>query len=129
MFKRLCVCLAISFGILSMTGCMQPKPNIYYWGNYEQLVHDMYLKPGSADAPTQIEKLSSDLQNAESRGLKIHPGLYAQLGFMYALEGRMVEMESAFNQEKSLFPESTIFIDGLLKRAKRQGDMNSVSAY
>ncbi len=114
--NKLSVLILIS--ALFITGCATNK-EIYYWGDYEQLIYNSYTKPGSADSTTQIERLNRDIQKAESKGKQVPPGIYAHLAFLYALEGKDSQSQSAFEQEKNLYPESAVFIDGLLRRAKQ----------
>ncbi len=104
--------------VFLVAGCATNK-EMYYWGEYEQLIHDAYVKPGSADPQTQIEKLNTDIQKTESLGKKVAPGIYAHLGFLYAVQGKNSQSKAAFMEEKSLYPESKIFIDGMLDRAKK----------
>jgi len=104
--------------ILLMAGCATNN-NIYYWGKYEQLIRDAYIKPGSADAATQIEKLNEDIQIAEAMGKRVAPGIYAHLGFLYALEGNDSQSIAAFKQEQALYPESNTLIEGMLNRARQ----------
>lgn len=99
-----------------LAGCASNK-NLYYWGHYEPLIYDMYVKPGKADPGTQIEKLTGDIQKAQGRDKTIPPGVYAHLGFMYAIQGNLGRAEEAFNEEKALYPESVVFIDGMMDRA------------
>lgn len=99
-----------------VTGCATDK-EIYYWGEYEELIHDAYVKPGSADPQTQIEKLSADLQKAEAMGKKTAPGIYAHLGYLYAIQGKDSQSKSAFMEELALYPESSVFINGMMNRA------------
>ena len=98
-------------------GCVSAPKDHYYWGNYEALILAMYAEQGSADPVMQIEKLTADLQQAESIGKPAPPGLYAHLGFMYAMNGDVSQAEVAFNEERELFPESAVFIDGMMERA------------
>ena len=105
-------------GLFLITGCVTNQ-EMYYWGEYEQLIHDAYVKPGSADPETQIEKLSTDIQKTESLGKKSAPGIYAHLGYLYAIQGKDSQSMAAFMEEKSLYPESIVFIDGMLDRAKK----------
>ena len=107
-------------GVLLMSGCATNKP-LYHWGDYEQLILSSYTKPGEADAATQIQKLTADIQLAESSGQKVAPGVFAQLGLMYAEQGQQLDSIKAFEQEKTQFPESALFIDGLMERAKKAG--------
>ena len=103
---------------LTSTGCAT-RHDHYYWGNYEPLIYEMYLHPGAADAPTQIDKLTADIDKAHSLGKPVPPGVYAHLGFMYAIAGKIDMAESAFGQEKANYPESAVLIDGMMQRARK----------
>ncbi|PCI49503.1 DUF4810 domain-containing protein [Thalassolituus oleivorans] len=101
--------------LMTLTGCAGKK-EIFYWGEYEGLVYDMYINPGSADTTTQISKLTTDIQKAEAKDMPIAPGINAHLGYMYVLEGDIGQAKAAFLTEKTLFPESASFIDGMMSR-------------
>ena len=107
----LCIFLAV--------GCATNK-EMYYWGDYEKLIHDAYIKPGSADPATQIEKIKTDIQKSELKGKRVAPGIYAHLGYLYALEGKDSQSKAAFKQEQTLYPESKVFIEGMLNRATQK---------
>lgn len=98
-------------------GCASAPKGHYYWGHYEALLLEMYTEPGSADPLAQIEKLTEDLQQAENFGKPPPPGFYAHLGLMYAMNGNESQAEAAFLLERELFPESAVFIDGMMERA------------
>ncbi|VAW84486.1 hypothetical protein MNBD_GAMMA16-1618 [hydrothermal vent metagenome] len=104
--------------VFLITGCATNQ-EMYYWGEYEQLIHNAYIEPGSADPQTQIEKLEADIQKTEALGKKSPPGIYAHLGFLYAVQGKNSQSKAAFMEERSLYPESRTFIDGMLARAKQ----------
>ena len=114
---------------LFLAGCATNQNTLYYWGEYETLIHDMYLEPGTADTNTQVQKLTADIQKAEANGKAVPPGVYAHLGFMYALLGNLGLSEDAFNEEKARFPESTVFIDGMMKRAMKNKEANHASIH
>ncbi len=105
--------------LLLLGGCAT-QGNQYYWGEYEPLIYDMYVNPGAADTDTQVEKLTLTIQQAQSYGMQIPPGLYAHLGMMYAKQGNPALAVEALNEEKAHYPESAKFIDGLMVRAKLQ---------
>ena len=108
------VFLTIALSTL-LAGC-EATP-LYHWGEYESLIYIGYTQPGSADANTQIEKLVADIQKADSLGKKVAPGIFAHLAYMYAKEGEVAKSNDAFVNEKSLYPESVKFIDGMMSRA------------
>ncbi len=101
-----------------MAGCAT-RPDIYYWGEYEQLIYDAYMEPGSADTATQIEKLTADIQEAAATGKRVPPGIHAHLGFLYAMEGKDSQSKAEFKQEEALYPESIPLIEGMLNRARQ----------
>ena len=102
--------------IVLTTGCAN-NSSLYYWDNYEPMIYKMYNKPGEATPQIQIDHLSVDIQQAENNGKPIPPGLYAHLGMMYAAVGNMSDAMASFEQEKALFPESAVLIDGMMSRA------------
>lgn len=116
--SRLVVGLAC---LVLLTGCSTNK-SLYHWGAYQQVILDSYVQPGSADSLTQINTLIADIQKAEASEANIPPGLYAQLGLMYAQQGMSQDSKLAFLKEKELFPESSRFIDGLINSDKLKGN-------
>ena len=121
MNKKTWVLLALVSMILT-AGCAARQQDLYYWGEYEQLIHDAYMKPGAADTTTQIEKLTADIEKASATGKRVPPGIYAHLGFLYAMEGKDSQSKAAFKQEQTLYPESIPLIEGMLKRAGQNGE-------
>jgi len=103
--------------LMLLTACAPQTHNIYYWGAYEPLLYDMYATPGKADPATQIERLNADIQQAAADGKPVPPGLYAHLGSMYAELGQGAAAKAALLEEQRRYPESSLFIQGLLERA------------
>lgn len=118
------ILLASCVLFLLLSGC-ETTNDQYYWGNYEELVYEMYTKPGKATPEVQIEKLNRDIQYASNNGKYIAPGIYAHLGFMYAAVNMERLSKEAFHKEMELYPDSRVLIEGMLKRAeestKRKG--------
>jgi len=88
----------------------------------------MYVEPGSADSSLQILQLNEDIEMAESSGKPVPPGVYAHLGFMYAIEGSVTASNDAFSEEKIRFPESAVFIDGMMDRVKKTMEKRDVTS-
>jgi hypothetical protein len=106
-------------GLLLVSGCTQKQP-IYRWGVYESLLYDMYTKPGKADPGTQVAKLSEDIERTQTEGKRVPPGVHAHLGYMYYLQGRTDNAQAEFETERELFPESSTFVEGILKRLRKE---------
>ena len=76
----------------------------------------MYLKPGEADPATQVDLLVQDIERAQASDQRVPPGVHAHLGYLYFNQGKLDLSREEFMIEKRLFPESTVFIDGILER-------------
>ncbi|MCP4353079.1 MAG: DUF4810 domain-containing protein [Desulfobacterales bacterium] len=104
--------LVLFFTVVLLCGGCVAK-TMYYWGEYEDIVYDMYMTPGKADPLTQIEKLTKDIQRAEKEKKPVPPGIYMHLGMIYAMEGNFALAKNAFEEEKRRYPESTVLINRL----------------
>ena len=115
---RFALLAASALAVLS-SACAQPT-SLYRWGEYESLVYDMYMRPGNADPTTQIAKLTADIERTDAEGQHVPPGVHAHLGYLYYGQGQVDAAYEQFTIEKTLFPESAVFIDGVLARMKKQ---------
>jgi len=114
---RIALIAATLFAVLS-SACTQTTL-LYRWGEYESLVYDMYIRPGKADPTTQIAKLNEDVERTKAEGAEVPPGVHAHLGYLYYGQGQLDAAYEQFTIEKTLFPESAAFIDGVLTRMKK----------
>ncbi|CAJ9606086.1 DUF4810 domain-containing protein [Burkholderia pseudomallei] len=101
-------------GVL-LAGCAanQPKP-LYQWGGYQPQVYE-YFK-GQKSPEDQIDALEKALQQIRAKGNRPPPGFEAHLGMLYASVGKEQQAEQSFQAEKASFPESSPFMDFLLKK-------------
>jgi hypothetical protein len=107
---------AILLSALLFAGCTPPPKPLYYWGEYEDLLYSMYLNTGEADTTTQVAKLTEDMQKTRDNGQQVPPGVHAHLGYMHYLLGNAGPALAEFETEKQLYPESTVFMDRLIKQ-------------
>ncbi len=103
--------------LATAAGC---RRDLYSWGPYEDSVYSLYLRADEYDVPVHVEWLSRHLGQAESEGENVPPGFHAHLGYLYYLSGNDSAAVEHLEAEKAKFPESAIFIDGLLERRKRE---------
>jgi hypothetical protein len=102
--------------LLLVTGCASgPKP-LYYWGSYQNQLYG-HLK-GESSPDEQIAKLEEDIEKAASENLPLPPGFQAHLALLYGDTGNSEKMRRNLEAEKQQFPESSTFIDFLLKKFK-----------
>ena len=110
-------CLPVLMVII-VGGCTS-TPSLYDWGEYESLIHDMYVEPAKASPEIQIQALNRLVIKSTEKGQKVAPGIYAHLGMMYAANGDSTLSQQAFEQEMLLYPESSTLINGMLTRANK----------
>lgn len=100
-----------------ITGCVQqPKP-LYNYGNYSDSYYS-YKKNVSPESTLALEmsiKQVIDKAN-ESESGRVPPGMYANLGYLQLKAGKTSEAIENFTKEKITYPESSFFMDKMIKR-------------
>jgi hypothetical protein len=104
--------------VLLLSGCANNQ-TMYHWGNYENLVYEMYKNPGKATPDQQLNILRKDIEIAASKGKAVPPGVYAHMGMLYASIGDSEQARQSLNEELACYPESAIFVDGMLNRLEK----------
>jgi hypothetical protein len=113
------ICKAVLLTLVvsaALTGCKTTEP-LYHYGDYQQTVYS-YFKGNETSASEQIGVLEQAIEMAGTKGKAIAPGVHAHLGMLYFESGSPEQGSMHFEQEKALFPESTVYIDFLLKSAR-----------
>lgn len=108
--------MAAVMGSVLLAGCAAPQKSLYQWEQYQPQVYQ-YFKGEPKEA--QIEALERDLQKIRAANGTPPPGYHAHLGLLYSTIGKDDQMVQAFQTEKALFPESSTYIDFLMKNIKR----------
>lgn len=104
---------------LLLTGCAAPTtPPLYQWNGYQPQVYE-YFK-GKTSPQEQIDALEKALQEIRAKGNTPPPGFHAHLGMLYASIGDAQRAGQEFQAEKQLFPESSSYMDFLMKKKSVQ---------
>lgn len=101
---------------LSLVGCANQN-NLYRWGGYEDNLYAAYKDPTKAEAMRL--KLESHIQETEKAGLKVAPGLYAELGTMYLQSGAQRKAIDYYALERKAWPESTQLMTAMIQNLER----------
>lgn len=110
----------VSIVVVSLlTACASPAPSLYQWGSYEQQVYAIYNDPGKVPPEQQIGKLEEDYQKARATSKSVPPGFHAHLGYLYFGVGKLDQARQSFATEKSLFPESAVYMDRILAKLNK----------
>jgi hypothetical protein len=98
----------------ALAGCAAgPKP-LYHWEGYQRQVYE-FLK-GDGTAPTeQMTVMQAQAEKARAAGAALPPGFRAHLGLLHIRLGRYDEARQMLEAEKAAFPESSTYMDFVLK--------------
>lgn len=99
-----------------ITGCAPKK--MYYWGNYSNTLYNYRKEPGPETLLKHREELDKIVKQSSIKSLKIPPGVYAELGYIYFRQNNFEEAINYFQLEKKLYPESHVFMKRLVKAAE-----------
>jgi len=94
-------------------GCATRTPTIYYWGDYQPQLY-AYLKNQGSSHAEQILALQKIIEEAKAANKSVPPGFHAHLGLLQISEGKPELARMELEAEKTLFPESAVFMDFLL---------------
>ncbi len=107
--------LGATLAALLVPGCQR---SLYDWDEYEDSVYRMYLDPDAFDIEDEVRRLSDQIDETILANRAVPPGLRAYLGYLTYLSGDHAAAVAHFKAEKKHFPESSVFVDGLLKRMR-----------
>lgn len=107
--------------VLLLAACgSAPKP-LYYWKDYNATVYER-LKNDDGTVGEQIGKMEKYFNEANRKQLAVAPGAHAHMGLLLVDAGQADAAKAQFEMEKQLFPESSIFMDFLLKNKSNGGE-------
>ncbi|RKT49609.1 hypothetical protein DFR40_3273 [Azonexus fungiphilus] len=107
-------CLAL------LAGCASQPQSLYHWGAYPAVQY-AYFK-GDKGPEEGILALEKVREEAKAQGRALPPGLQAHLGLLYGMTGRGDLFEQNLLAEKQSFPESSVYLDFLLKQKTPGGE-------
>jgi hypothetical protein len=105
--------------ILLLLAACSSERDLYHWGVYEDTVREALHDPGGQKAPERIRILSADIERAKAEGRKVAPGVHAHLGYLHRLAGDRDSAARELAAEKELYPESAVFVDGMIRELGR----------
>lgn len=112
--KRLAICTATLVLVLASSGCATaPKP-LYHWEGYQRQLYEFLKSDGSGPAE-QLTVMRAQAEKARATGAALPPGFRAHIGMLSLRLGNADEARRMFEAEKSAFPESTQYMDFVLK--------------
>lgn len=101
--------------LLTLFGCAEAPKQLYMWETFPQLQYNALLREG-ASPEEQILAMESHAEKARGAGAELPPGFRAHLGLLHLAKGDASTARQMWQAEKLAFPESTPYMDQLLKR-------------
>ncbi len=111
-----------------ISGCA-PRQEMYYWGDYSDTLYHSKKVPGAESLASHMTTLETIVTESNNRGLRIPPGVCAELGYLYAAQNNKKQAIELFTMERDIYPESTVLMERLiLQSKKRLGDNGGTSS-
>jgi len=101
--------------VLGLAGCAQSAAPLYLWETYPRQQYVYLLREGISP-DQQIKEIEAHAEKARAANAQLPPGLRAHLGMLYLSVGNPGRATELWNAEKAAFPESTPYMNQLLKR-------------
>lgn len=108
--------LIVAGCIAALAGCATRQPPLYSWETFPRQQYDVLLRSGTASPDAQILALQAHAEKARAAGAALPPGFRAHLGMLQLAVGNADQARAMWQAEKLAFPESTPYMDQLLKR-------------
>ncbi len=105
--------------VLVLSGCANTvkEPPLYGWRNYEKNL-DAHFRSDKSSPDDQLSSMLDDRQQIEAASQALPPGYRAHLGLLYGRRGDLEGLRQNIEAEKQQFPESSGFMDFLLRNFK-----------
>lgn len=99
-----------------LLGCAAPK--MYYWGDYSDSLYRSKKDPSDESVLKHQQSLENIVEESKKNNLRIPPGVYAELGYIYFRQNKNQLAIQYFKLEKETYPEAAHFMDRLENAAK-----------
>jgi hypothetical protein len=114
--KRSLGTLVMGAGLLFLLAACA-TPSRFEWGGYEGALYAYAKKPTLRENYRQALTKAVDDGKRTSR---LAPGLQAELGYLALEDGDTAHAVQFFEAEMQAFPESKVFLEGIVARTKGQ---------
>ncbi len=111
--------LVIILFLSVLTGCA--APTMYYWGDYSKSLYSYRKNATEANLLKHKQILENIVEESNNRNLRVPPGVYAELGYIYFRQNKNEEAIKYYELEERIYPESKVFMQRLTQAAKVKG--------
>jgi hypothetical protein len=107
--------------LLVLAGCADAPKTLYMWDTFPRQQYETLLHEGTTSPEAQIKTMEQHAEKARAAGAALPPGFRAHLALMHLTVGNFSAAKQMLQAEKTAFPESTPYMDQLLKRLNAPG--------
>jgi hypothetical protein len=100
--------------LFSITACARTTK--YEWGSYDADLHKYYAH--SIKQEDLARNLQVSIQQCETNGRMVPPGLYGEYGYLLYETGRYGEAAGFFQKEHDKWPESRVLMAKMIRNCK-----------
>ena len=100
--------------VLLATGCTTVTEAGYYWGDYSSTLYKYTDQPSEETLAAHVEALNDIVEVSSEKGLRVPPGIYAELGYISAKKGEDTTSKAYYEAEVENYPESQPFLERLI---------------
>jgi hypothetical protein len=105
--------------LVILSGCATVTEAGYYWGNYSETLYKYTENPNEVTLGAHVEELNNIIDTSREKGLRVPPGIHAELGYIKARQGNDAEAMAHYETEMSLYPESRLFLERLTAQTSK----------
>ncbi len=104
--------------VITTAGCTSTGGSLYDWGNYEDNLFSYYHDPVNQEVV--LARHLAHLASLERHDRLPAPGLLAEAGTLYLLQGDEKKAIEYFQREHDTWPESQAMMNALITNLKDQ---------
>jgi hypothetical protein len=101
--------------VFSMIGCASQR--MYYWGDYSNTLYAVRKDANDETLLKHQKALEQIIEESNSRNLRVPPGVYAELGYIYFRQNKNDIAVKYFDMEAKTYPESQVLMTRLTQAA------------
>ena len=111
--------------VMTLSGCATTVTEAgYYWGKYSSTLYDYTKNPSDETMAAHVEELEEIISESAERGLRVPPGVHAELGYIRAKQSDGAAAMAHYESEMALYPESRLFLERVVAASRTEEQEN-----
>ena len=102
--------------LLILSSCTTTTTTLYSWNDYTNSSYQYYKQQTPESTARLMKTYEAMIKKPNGSRKTIPPGICAEYGYFLIQNGKKDEGVAMFKREKELYPESSVFMDRLIKQ-------------